>query len=83
MLTVRYGNLVGYVHLEKYIYIFNQLDQKAYLIEGVFLRVLLFPPVSSNHIFMEVRPMKKKRKKSKLFDIQTGLVLVINEDSMN
>ena len=40
-----------------------------------------FPPVSSNRIFMEVLPMKKKWKKLKLFDIQTGLVLVINEET--
>ena len=30
---------------------------------------------------MEVLPIKKKRKKFKLFDIQTGLVLVINEET--
>ena len=43
--------------------------------------MLRFPPVSSNHIFMEVLPMKKKWKKFKLFDIQTGFVLVINEET--
>ena len=30
---------------------------------------------------MEVLPMKKKWKKFKLFDIQTGFVLVINEET--
>ena len=43
--------------------------------------MLRFPPVSSNRIFMEVLPMKKKWKKFKLFDIQTGFVLVINEET--
>ena len=43
--------------------------------------MLRFPPVSSNHIFMEVLPMKKKWKKFKLFDIQTEFVLVINEET--
>ena len=43
--------------------------------------MLRFPPVSSNRIFMEVLPMKKKWKKFKLFDIQTGLVPVINQET--
>ena len=43
--------------------------------------MLRFPPVSSNHIFTEVVPMKKKWKKFKLFDIQIGLFLVINEET--
>ena len=43
--------------------------------------MLRFPPVSSNHIFMEVLPTKKKWKKFKLFHIQTGFVLVINEET--
>ena len=64
MLTVSYGNRVVYVHREKNIYIFNLLDYiEGILIGGGLLRVLRFPPVSSNHIFMEVLPMKKKRKK--------------------
>ena len=40
-----------------------------------------FPHVSSNHIFMEVLPMKNKGKKFKLFDFQIGLVLVIYEET--
>ena len=76
------NKLVNRKHAEvdnKY-YIFNQLDQKAHQ-RGFFSGVLRFPPVSSNYIFMEVLPMKKKWKKFKLFDIQTGLVLVINEET--
>ena len=80
ILTKSYGNRVVYVHREKYIYIFNHLDQKVHQ-RGFSSGVLRFPPVSSNLIFMEVLPMKKKQKKFKLFDIQTGLVLVINDES--
>ena len=57
-----YGNRVVYVHREKYISIFNVRLYIEGILEGVLLRVLRFPPVSSNHIFMEATDEKEKEK---------------------